>query len=86
MIFNKSEAATYCRVSIETLDRYKDTGRLGYTKIGKRIVFRQIELDQFLESLTIPAKEPLSFREQQIAANGARQHLREVAPWGGRSE
>jgi excisionase family DNA binding protein len=77
-VLNKKQAAAYCNVSVETLDKFKDQGKLGYTRIGKRIVFRQFELDQFLESLTVPAKEPPSLREQQIAANAARQHLREA--------
>ena len=81
MAFNKKQAAAYCGISVETLDKYRDSGKLGFTRIGKRIVFRQIELDQFLASLTIPAKTPPTLREQQIAAGAARQHLRE-AVWG----
>jgi excisionase family DNA binding protein len=77
-VFNKKQAAAYCGISIETLDRFKDTQKLGYTKVGKRVLFRQTELDQFLESLTIPAKTPPSLREQQIAASAARQRLREA--------
>jgi excisionase family DNA binding protein len=84
MVFNKKEAARYLRISTETLDRYKDSGRLGYTRIGKRIVFRQFELDQFLENLTIPAKDPPTLREMQIAAGAARRRLRETA--GGMNE
>jgi excisionase family DNA binding protein len=77
-VYSKKQAAAYCGISAETLDRHKDQGKLGFTKIGKRVVFRQIELDKFLESLTIPAKAPPSLRERQIAANAARQHLREA--------
>jgi excisionase family DNA binding protein len=76
-VFSKREAAKYCGVSVETLDKYKDTGKLGFTRIGKRVVFRQIELDQFLENLTVPAKAPPSLRELQLAAGAARQHLRD---------
>jgi excisionase family DNA binding protein len=78
-VYSKLEAAKYCGVSVETLDRYKDQEKLGFTKIGKRVVFRQVELDQFLESLTVPATTPPTLREQQIAASAARQHLREAA-------
>jgi excisionase family DNA binding protein len=78
-VFNKREAAQYLRVSIETLDRYKDQHKLGFTQIGRRVVFRQLELDQFLADLTIPATTPPTLREQQIAAGAARQRLRESA-------
>jgi excisionase family DNA binding protein len=81
-VFNKQAAAKYCGISVETLDKFKDQGKLGFTRIGKRVVFRQCELDQFLESLTVPAKTPPSFREQQIAASAARQHLREAVSRG----
>jgi excisionase family DNA binding protein len=77
-VFNKRQAAAYCGVSVETLDKYKDSGRLGFTKIGKRILFRQIELDQFLENLTIPAKAPPTLREQQEQAAATKKHLRET--------
>jgi excisionase family DNA binding protein len=78
MVYSKKQAAAYCGISIETLDRFKDQRKLGFTKIGKRVVFRQFELDQFLDSLTVPAKKPPTLREQQIAATAARQHLREA--------
>jgi excisionase family DNA binding protein len=81
-VYSKSDAARYCGVSVETLDRYKDQGKLGFTKIGKRVVFRQLELDKFLESLTVPATTPPTFREQQMAADAARQHLREAVSQG----
>jgi excisionase family DNA binding protein len=81
-VFNKKEAAQYLRISVETLDRYKDRQKLGFTKIGKRVVFRQLELDKFLESLTVPAKEPPTLRKQQMAAGAARQHLRETVSQG----
>jgi excisionase family DNA binding protein len=78
MVYSKKQAAAYCGISVETLDRYKDSGRLGFTRIGKRIVFRQFELDQFLENLTVPAKTPPSLREMQLAAGRDKQHLREA--------
>jgi excisionase family DNA binding protein len=78
MVFNKKSAAEYCGISIETLDRFKDSGRLGFTRIGKRVVFRQIELDQFLAALTVPAKTVPTLREQQVAAAADRRRLREA--------
>jgi excisionase family DNA binding protein len=83
-IFNKRQAAAYCGISVETLDRFKDSGKLGFTKIGKRVLFRETELDDFLASLTIPATQPPTLREQQQAASTARQHLREAASQGAR--
>jgi excisionase family DNA binding protein len=77
-VFNKKQAAAYCGISIETLDRYKDSGKLGFTQIGRRVVFRERELDQFLDSLTIPATTTPTLRERQIAASAARHHLREA--------
>jgi excisionase family DNA binding protein len=83
-VFNKKQAATYCGISVETLDRFKDQNKLGFTKIGKRIVFREQELDQFLESLTIPAKAPPTLREMQLAAGRDKQRLREAVFQGGK--
>jgi excisionase family DNA binding protein len=54
-IFNKKEAAGYLKISVECLDANKDRGKLTYAKIGKRVVFRQIDLDKFLERLLVPA-------------------------------
>jgi excisionase family DNA binding protein len=79
MVFNKQQAAQYCGVSVETLDRFKDQGKLSFVKIGKRCVFRQIQLDQFLDSFTVPAKTPPTLREMQLAAGRDKQHLREGA-------
>jgi excisionase family DNA binding protein len=77
-VFNKREAAQYLRVSVETVDRFRDQGKLAFSKIGKRVIFTQKHLDEFIDALTIPAQKLPTLREQQIAAGAARRHLREA--------
>lgn len=60
---NKTAAARYCGVSVETLDRYRQAGKIAYLKIGDRILFRQNQLDDFLDSCVIRATMPLTSRE-----------------------
>jgi excisionase family DNA binding protein len=78
MVFDKKQAAAYLRISVETVDKFRETGKLSYCKIGDRVVFRQEHLDEFLDAVTIPAKALPSIREMQLAAGRDKQHLRET--------
>ena len=52
MLLNKKEASQYCKISVETLDRYKARGKLGFVQIGKRCLFTKELLDEFILQCT----------------------------------
>jgi len=51
----RSEAAEYLRISPRTLHRYTKRRLITFTQIGRRIFYRQRDLDQFLENHTVKA-------------------------------
>ena len=55
-VMTKSEAAKYCRLSTESLDRYRKSGDLGYVQFSRRLVFTKQQLDEFLARFTVKAK------------------------------
>jgi excisionase family DNA binding protein len=68
---NKKQAASYCGVSTETLDRYKDQKKLGYVQIGKRCLFTQELLDEFILQCTKRAVIGTTPRENTAMAKAA---------------
>ena len=64
MLLNKKQAASYCGVSQETIDRYKTKGKLGFIQIGKRCLWTRELLDEFISNCTIPAVVMPSNREK----------------------
>lgn len=64
MLLDKKNASKYLGVSIETLDRYKDSGKLGFIRIGKRCLWTTALLNDFVEKCTIPASKLPSEREK----------------------
>ena len=71
MLLNKKEAAHYLGISIETLDRYKAQGKLGFVKIGDRCLWTTALLDELIVSCTIPAVNLPSDREKNEIAKRA---------------
>lgn len=65
---NKENAAFYCGISPETLDRYRKSGKLGYSQIGTRIVYTKALLDEFLDRCTIRAAVETTRRENMEVA------------------
>jgi excisionase family DNA binding protein len=65
MIFKKQEAARALKISQETLDKYKDAGKLSYHKIGRRVIFTESDLTTFLERCSIPATASITNREKK---------------------
>ena len=64
MLFNKKQASQYLGISTESIDRYKDRGKLGYVRIGKRCLWTQALLDEFIQACTIPAINHTTPREK----------------------
>jgi excisionase family DNA binding protein len=56
MVFNRRQAAAYLKISVESIDSLREKGRLAFCRIGKRIVFKQEQLDELLETSVVPAK------------------------------
>ncbi len=54
--FSRSEAADYVGVSVITLDRAVADRKLACYRIGRRIIFSQTHLDEFLSSNEQKAK------------------------------
>ena len=53
MLFNKREAAEYCRVSVETIDKAREQGILDYVKQFNRVTFKKEMLDAYIDRCTI---------------------------------
>jgi len=53
-----ADALMQLRVSRRTLSDLTTQRRLGYVKLGRRLFFRQDDLDAFIESQHVAAVEP----------------------------
>jgi excisionase family DNA binding protein len=53
------DAAAYLGVARQTLFNWINKGRITYTKLGSRVLFRCQDLEKFINSRTIPAKNDL---------------------------
>ncbi len=58
-LLTEEEAVRYLRLDVEgpnkpelTLRYYREKGKLRSTKVGRRMRYRRVELDRFLERLT----------------------------------
>ena len=54
-IFNSNEAARYLGVSPNSLKTWRSTRivQIPYAKVGDRVVYRQTDLDRFLDENTV---------------------------------
>ena len=83
-LMTTEEAALYVRLSPRTLERYRVTGEgPTYLKNGRRVLYRQADLDQWLEnnrrrSTSDPGPEP----EQETKKRSARRRSRTRQPKG----
>ena len=48
--YSKSELAKKLGVAVRTLDNWISNGKISFTKIGRRIIFSESDLDQLLEN------------------------------------
>jgi len=67
-LYNRNEAARTLKISVETLDRYRMTGKLPYHQIGDRVVFTDSDLTKFLDACGIPATTEPTARESATMA------------------
>jgi len=49
------EAAGYLGISVQTLRNWTSVKRVAYVKIGSRTMFRQIDLDAFIDTHRVAA-------------------------------
>lgn len=56
--FSRREAAQYLGVALVTVDRLIKSGKVGFGRIGRRLVFRKKHLDAFLKANEIQARVP----------------------------
>jgi excisionase family DNA binding protein len=64
LAFTKREAAEKLGISLNTLNRYKNLGKIPHRKIGDRVLFTDGDLAAFLDSCAVPATSNLSEREK----------------------
>jgi len=70
-VYDKKSASKALKISVETIDRLRKTGKLPYHRIGDRILFTEADLTSFLENCVVPASNPLTVREQQNLARAS---------------
>ena len=63
-IYNKATFAKILGISTESVDRYRKQGKMPFHAVGKRIIFTDSDLIDFLSLCAIPATETPSNREQ----------------------
>jgi len=51
--FTKAEAAEYTRISRATIDRLMKAGKVRFVKVGKKVVFRRLDLDRFMAARVV---------------------------------
>lgn len=56
MIYTKRQFAELLTISVKGLERIMFTGRCQYHRVGRRVIFTQDDLDDFLKSCACPAK------------------------------
>jgi excisionase family DNA binding protein len=71
MLLNKKEAAKYLGISVECLDKHKDSGKLSYIRIGDRCLWNTTLLDEFVNNCIIHATETTTRRESLSVAKTA---------------
>jgi len=63
-IYNKTEFAKLLKISTESIDRYRKAGKMPFHSIGKRVIFTDSDLVDFLALCAIPAIESPTNREK----------------------
>jgi excisionase family DNA binding protein len=57
MIYTKATVAEKLNISVKTLERKIFAGEISYHKIGRRVLFDEIDVEKFWESCRRPAKK-----------------------------
>jgi excisionase family DNA binding protein len=74
------EAAEYLGVSRHTIYEWKAMRILAHVKLGRKLMFRQRDLDEFIERCWVPAKDgyalPGQVRKSRLSPITARSHPR----------
>ena len=77
-VYNKTEAAKILRISLRTLNKYHEKGKVPHRGIGARVLFTEGDLVSFLDSCAVPATCLPSDREKlemaKRAGGGEREH------------
>ena len=72
-LLTSKEAASYLRVSYETLNKLRKEGKISYMVLGRGYMFRQADLDAFVEELiNLPTAQVENRREVRIRETGYR--------------
>ncbi len=53
IMMTKKETASFCKVSIATINRWMKKGKLSYLKLGRKVLFSQSQVIQDLEKFKI---------------------------------
>ena len=52
-LLNRQEAAKFLRISVRSLDRLAAKGEIPYSKIGKKVVYSQTDLESYFRKMRI---------------------------------
>ncbi len=52
-LLNTKQAQEYLKVSAKTLQNYRDSGKISFSQIGRKIFFTQTDLNNFLKQIKI---------------------------------
>jgi|GEM_PF-2406484 len=63
-VYDRASAANALGISLRTLDRYREEGKLPWRGIGKSVRFTKGDLVKFLDSCAVPATSLPSDRER----------------------
>jgi excisionase family DNA binding protein len=56
ILFGRREAAARIPVSVRTLDGFKARRKIGFVKIGGKVLFRETDIAAFIARCAIPAR------------------------------
>lgn len=70
-LLTKADVLKYLRISNRTLYLLMKRNEFPYIKLGKRVLFRQSEIDAYLESKTIRKKENAKIRQKTGTDRGS---------------
>jgi excisionase family DNA binding protein len=48
---SRHQVAAYTSLNIQTVDKHKNEGKLRFSRVGRRILFRRQDVDQWLAQL-----------------------------------
>lgn len=52
-IYDTKELCKYLNVDKSVIDNYRRTGELNYSKLGRKVVYRQSDIDKLLEKTSV---------------------------------